>query len=155
MIALAVTVPNYLSLTRKNQATSVINALVAEIQLTRSESLKRSAPVSMCPTADGATCNTGGSPWLTSNSAERLIFVDDDGDGAVDAGETVIKRVANGSPDMTLAVLNPVPAPTFLGFTRKGLLTSASARIQITDAEGDSRCLQVHLTGRSELGACP
>lgn len=63
-----------------------VNRLFGDLQLARSESIKRRAPVVLCKSADSAACST------TTNWREGwIVFVDSDGDRAVDTDEPVIR----------------------------------------------------------------
>lgn len=57
-IVLTVGVPSFQNLMREARATSVTNQLLAFIQHTRSEAIRRGMPVTLCASADGATCMT-------------------------------------------------------------------------------------------------
>ena len=64
------------------------NAFVASVQLARSESLRRGRAVTLCASPDGHRCSGNlGAGWL--------VFTDDDDDGKLDAGETVLDVVGS------------------------------------------------------------
>lgn len=55
-IILTVGVPSFRDLMQDIRATTVTNRLMASIQHTRSEAVRRGMPVTLCASADGATC---------------------------------------------------------------------------------------------------
>ncbi|MBK1699940.1 GspH/FimT family pseudopilin [Thiococcus pfennigii] len=61
-ILLSIGAPTFADLVARNRMAVAVNALIAHLQFTRSEAIKRGVPVQLCPSADGATC-TGGQAW--------------------------------------------------------------------------------------------
>ena len=66
---------------------SATTEFLADLQLARTESLKRNWRVALCKSADGATCARNGG-WEQG----WLVFHDDNNNGAVDSGEELISR---------------------------------------------------------------
>ena len=87
-ILTTVALPGMQNLVLDNRRVAAVNELVASMQLARSESITRNARVTTCPSTDGVDCaaTTWDSGWL--------VFVDDDADRRVDAGETVLRTVS-------------------------------------------------------------
>jgi type IV fimbrial biogenesis protein FimT len=85
-ILLAVAVPSFLDTVRNNRLISQNNEFVGALNLTRNEAWKRTNPVSICASADQATCS-GANDWTTG----WIVFDDPNGNGAADAGETVLQ----------------------------------------------------------------
>lgn len=75
-------------------------ALASDYRLARAEAIKRTAPVTICRSGDGATCETAAGSWHVG----WIVFSDMDGDGAVDTsdGDTVI-RVQSVLPSIVSA----------------------------------------------------
>lgn len=63
-IALGVAIPSFQGMTNRNRLTSVANEVVAAVQLTRMEAVRRNSRVTFCPTTNGTTCN--GANWMRS-----------------------------------------------------------------------------------------
>jgi len=59
-IVMAIGVPSFQSITTNNRIAANTNDLITALNLARSEAVKRSANVSVCKSADGATCTTSG-----------------------------------------------------------------------------------------------
>jgi type IV fimbrial biogenesis protein FimT len=94
-IILSLGVPNFLEFTRNNRMAATSNDMLGAFTLARSEAVKRKSPVTVCsslnPLADPPACGgTFADGWV--------VFADDDGDIAIDAGEEVL-RSAGAVPD--------------------------------------------------------
>ena len=63
-IALGIAIPSFQGITNRNRLTGVTNELLAAIQLTRMEAVRRNTRVTFCPTTNGTSC--GGSNWMRS-----------------------------------------------------------------------------------------
>jgi type IV fimbrial biogenesis protein FimT len=157
LILTATTVPTYTAVVHRNEISSTVNAFVGELQFARSEALKRGSTVSLCPTVDGSSCSAVASPWSPSASTGYLVFVDGNGNGTIDAGDTLLKRFSTNFDAISVALTNPEPDPKFVAFSRKGLLTSTEAAFQFGVDDNAERCMTLSLTGRSTLnsGECP
>jgi len=62
------------------------NQIFGDLQLARSEAIKRGAQVTLCKSCDGTSCSAV-SDWREG----WLVFVDSDGDESIDAGETILR----------------------------------------------------------------
>lgn len=60
-IALGIAIPSFQGITSRNRLSAMTNEIVAAIQLTRAEAIRRNQRVVMCPTTDGTTCS--GADW--------------------------------------------------------------------------------------------
>lgn len=84
-ILLAVAVPSYQSIMRESRLTTQANELMTALHYARSEAVKRGVRVTLCKSADGATCN--GDSWKDG----WIIFSDANPAGAVDTGDEVLR----------------------------------------------------------------
>ena len=88
-VLLLVGVPEYRRMTENNRQVAAINTMVGDLNLARTEAVKRGRPVTLCGSSDGATCDT-------SNWEEGwIVFVNlngSTGDTTVDAGDVLISR---------------------------------------------------------------
>lgn len=73
-------------LLERERLSSDINRLITHLQFTRSEAIRRSAPVTLCKSSDGETC-TRASRWEQG----WIVFVDFDDDQQVSEGEPVLR----------------------------------------------------------------
>lgn len=83
-ILLAIAVPNLITFIQNNRVTSQTNDLVTAFSYARSEAIKRGVRVTVCSRATDVAC-AGSITWDTG----WLVFVDTNGNGAVD-GEAVL-----------------------------------------------------------------
>lgn len=70
-ILVAIAVPSFNDAILSNRLTSFSNSFAASAQLARSEAIKRNATVTMCRSADGATCASAGGweqGWIVMSS---------------------------------------------------------------------------------------
>ncbi len=118
-IMASIAVPSFGNFVRKSEQSAIYNELVGTISLARLEAVKRSAVVALCASSDQATCDTTAT-WDDG----WLVFVDADGDGALDTGN-VFDSDGDGTADAPEPVLR-----------RQGAVSSA---ISITSTEYPSR----------------
>lgn len=88
-ILLGIAAPSFRSMTATSDLRGVSNELITTLAQARSEAIKRGGRVTVCMSADGATCTaTGG--WEQG----WIMFNDDTHSGAtatIDSGETVLR----------------------------------------------------------------
>jgi type IV fimbrial biogenesis protein FimT len=85
-VLMALAAPTFRTLLLKRSVQAAADALVSDLRLARSEAVKRSATVSVCSSADGASCSNGAA-WQSG----WIVFADADGDGSLDAEDTVLR----------------------------------------------------------------
>ena len=151
IIVMMVAVPSYTSIVRNSSFSSELNAFSAQIQLARAEALKRNTTVTLCPSADdGSNCNSSDDPWSYSASDLRVIYVDANGDGDIDDGETVLKE-QNGFRRLELKAVAPGAGPKTIDFDRRGLLDSKYAHFEFSDEQNSARCLMISISGQISI----
>ncbi len=85
-ILAATATPAMQNIVYEQRLTTYVNELFGDLQLARSEAIRRVAQVTLCKSSDGATCST------TSNwQSGWIVYADSNGNEAVDSGETIIK----------------------------------------------------------------
>jgi len=116
-ILFGIGVPNVMELQRNGAMSAAANDLVTAVLLARNEAVKRQVPVTLCLTNNPLAGTPACSPDAVADSSTRgfIVFVDEngnvdangspdlgdatDGNGALDAGETVLLRTAaRGDP---------------------------------------------------------
>jgi type IV fimbrial biogenesis protein FimT len=70
----------------RSRAVAQVNALITDLNLSRSEAIKRGLPIVLCTSKTGETC-TKGAAW----GEGYIIFVDDNGSKAREAEELIIR----------------------------------------------------------------
>ncbi len=158
-IALGIGVPVFTGMAANERMSSATNDVVTSLHGARSEALMRRAPVSVCPTPDGAgACVDGGNLALG-----WTVFVDRNADGSISADDVILQRHAALHPELRDGVTT---TPSALGFTDAGSLRPdpdapfTDYNIQICDRRGDvdtgagvaaGRWIQVTPLGRQQL----
>ena len=93
-VLLGIGVPNFRDFIRNSRLTSAANDLLADLNLARSEAVKRRVPVTLCK-SDGAACVDDASPfrrWIVFvDDANPAVSVNTDGNGIRDAGEVILR----------------------------------------------------------------
>jgi type IV fimbrial biogenesis protein FimT len=153
-IVLTQAVPSFLTTIKNGRLTTETNKLVADLNLARSEAIKRSKNVVVCssanPTSSTATC-AASSTWTTG----WLVFSDDDSSGDYDSSNDTLIHVGMAAEgDVTL-----YSTDNDVTYTSEGLLSNTSTvAIAICDDRGVSsgsttygRQIQIKTTGRPRL----
>ncbi len=78
--------PSMSVMLKNNRLATIINDLTGDLALARSESAKRGHRVTLCVSSTGTGC-TASTDWAVG----RIAFVDQNGNGAVDAGDTILQ----------------------------------------------------------------
>ncbi|MEO8629101.1 MAG: GspH/FimT family protein, partial [Betaproteobacteria bacterium] len=147
-ILTALALPSYSSIIQANRITTDTNALVSDLQLMRSEAVKRNASVSMCPSNNGSTC--AGNAWQTG----RLIFVDLDGDGAFNPPQETLLRVREAMAGSNVIAQSGFGGANYIRYSGDGRIAMAAGALKVCDAShpgNTGRSLDVVPTGRAHL----
>jgi type IV fimbrial biogenesis protein FimT len=157
-ILLTIAIPSYRYVTSSNRVSAEINGLLGDLQFARAEAIKEGLPVTVCISADGASCaNVAGTPaWNTG----WIIFSDTNGNERVDAGEGPPLRIQNAFTGAdTFTANNQISAITF---NREGFAT-ANASLANNDtlltlhtspvSNASTRCLSVLSAGAMAVQA--
>jgi type IV fimbrial biogenesis protein FimT len=83
-------VPNLLEFSRNNQMTSVANDLISAIARARSSAISQRLPVTLCASPNPVDAAPTCSPDASGTNGGYIVWVDDNGDAVVDAGEEII-----------------------------------------------------------------
>lgn len=128
--------------TRDSRIVSRTNDMVAVLNFARSEAVKRTEFISMCPSSDQATC-TGGTDWTVG----WIVWLDETGpgDGTVDSGETII-RVGGATQAMSIS-----SGADSITYDSAGALTGAGVTITLRPdgcEANEQRQIDITLSGR-------
>jgi type IV fimbrial biogenesis protein FimT len=111
-VILSFAVPNMQDFTRNSRMTSTANDMHAAFHLARSESSRAKSNITICPSADGASC---GGTWEDG----YIVFVDDDGDLTVDGGtDSVLRGHDEVAEGVSLAIADDA---TYFSYASTGL----------------------------------
>lgn len=158
-ILLTMAVPNFTTLVKNSRLSTQANDFIIAANLARSEAIKRNLNVVICRSADGASCaNSGG--WEQG----WVVFVDNDSDGGLDAGETVLRVFPELTGDNTLrANANFTNRVTY---RPRGFTSAPGTLVLCDDRNGDGdttdavdyasgRAIIINVTGRPQLEDAP
>ncbi len=131
-IILMFAVPSFRGTIASNRLTASTNELVSAVALARSEAIRRGSRVTICKSADGATCTTAGGwqqGWIVFTDTTRATF-----DPSVDAGESVIV-VASAHP-AGVQIQGTATVANYLSFAADGTVrtmtgTPLTGRLQV------------------------
>ena len=127
-----------------------INGWIGDLQYTRAEAIKRGQTVTLCISADGATCVLNSSSWAQG----WIVFADANGSATVDAGEAVLRKQVALVANNTFTADNNVRAITF---NRDGFaigLPAGNVTLTLHDSTaqtGLTRCAAVTTVGRASV----
>lgn len=151
-ILAVVAIPSLSNMQNIGMTKGLARDMVSAINFARGEALTRSKYVAMCPSADGATCDTTGADW----SNGWIIFLDDGSgsyrDGIYQAGvDTELLQVYEYRGRAQLGVTDPDASGTdqlpSLGWSARGFY---AAPISATPTRADTRALLVVCDPESE-----
>lgn len=145
VVILTLAVPGFRSIIQNNRAATQANDLVTALGLARSEAIKRSLTVSLCPSSDQATC-TGGTAW----EGGWIVFLDRNGNGSrnpdvdPDLDDVLLRVHADLDGGSTLA------GPANLSFESAGnAVAAATFQHRIDGCSGDQgRNIDINAAGR-------
>lgn len=157
-ILVAVGIPQLNHLTNKNRMVSEINNMSGSLAVARSESIRRGRAVTVCSSADGATCND----TATNHQWELgwIVFMDSNRDMVVDTGETLLKIGPALTAGNTLRLLSS-DLVNALQFRPDSTLRNISASVfdgfdqgtfvlcEITASYTEARAVNVNRLGRT------
>jgi type IV fimbrial biogenesis protein FimT len=149
MIALAVAgvlisfaVPSFNASIQNNRMATQINELHASLSLARSEAIKRNNNTTVCRSSNGTGCTGNwGDGWV--------VFVDNDFNGAVDAGEEILRvhGALKGENSLSFSQTRVIYASS--GIARAG----SNGTFTLCDSRGatSARGLVVGVSGRPRM----
>ena len=158
-ILVAVAVPNMRTFIQNGRLNTQTNDLIGDLNLARSEAIKRRSNVGVCKSVNGTTC-AGGGFWRNG----RAIFVDIDNDAIWDPGETILRfREPLASAANALATSVLVPDPII--FSANGSSNVAAGGFFVfCDDRGAAKGKQINLNAMGQAavrvtapvaGTCP
>ncbi|OYY73477.1 MAG: hypothetical protein B7Y40_09175 [Gammaproteobacteria bacterium 28-57-27] len=117
-ILLAIGIPSFQSAMNSSRLTSTTNELIGGLNQARSDAVRLNSRVSLCASADGASCTANGD-W-----AGWIVFTNPNDNAAVDAGEVVL-RASTIRPTVPVRA-NAVMGGNIITFSGDGLPHAAA-----------------------------
>ena len=158
-ILLLVAVPNYITFVLNGRMAAQSNDFLSALQLARSEAVKRGFTVSVCKSADSASCTTAGT-WAQG----WIVFTDVNSNGALNGTDVLIRAFPALSGNSTL--VGDANVPDFVSYQLTGntsLAAGTNAVVSlcpIAPAGVAGRDIQISASGRARVqnppaAACP
>ena len=136
-IILSFGVPGFMSFIQNNRATTHTNDLVTALNLGRSEATRRAAPVTVCSSADGATCsgsNDWSTGWVARDDAGNVLRTWPErsgGAGVMTGNVSQVRFLARGSLAGGAAPLVQVRLPDCSGEQGRDVAVNVAGRISV------------------------
>lgn len=140
-LVLSIGLPGFQGLVRDNRLVMQYNQFVSELNMTRSEAVKRGIRVTMCKrNAAGTNCNNAGK-WEDG----WMIFTDPNNSGAVDPGEAILRVHEPLSGDNTLRT-----SEDLMTYNGQGLALAFNNTFRLCDIRGSrfAKAVVVSRNGR-------
>lgn len=145
-VLMSLAMPSFRTFLVKRSVQAAVDTMVLDMRFARSESIKRTTRVSMCSSTNGTSCAAAAS-WRDG----WIIFIDDDGDGTVDASDVVL-RVQDSFPN--LEAVTTSAATLAIVYQPTGWARAASQTFTFTPmGGGSSRLVCVSNQGRASAKA--
>lgn len=149
-ILLAVALPQFSELIRRNRVATLSNQLLGSVFVARSEAIKRGHRVTACVSANGASC-TPGFDW----HAGWIVFADLNRNAMREESETLIAVYPPVTGETTIT--GNLPVSTYISYNPAGRSTLVNGGLQmgtITICNRDiGNQLVISATGRPRLVA--
>jgi type IV fimbrial biogenesis protein FimT len=128
---------------QNNSLTAQVNLLAADLHLARTEALKRGRRVTLCRSPTATACASG-TQWHEG----WILFVDEDSDNVLDAGESVLRVQGPLAAGTTLRY----SSYSFLAYKPDGGVTR-DGTFAFCDSRGSSRArgIVINWTGRTRI----
>ena len=151
-IVAGLTIPNAGNYVDNNRLSAAASDMAVALQTARAESVGRNAPVTLCASnANGTQCGDSAHQWEKG----WILFVDEDRDDTVDAGEEVIQYHKPLAGNLTIRGTAGVDeAVTFFPSGRTSI--SSTQTLILCDYRGfgdDAKGLVVSILGRASIMA--
>jgi type IV fimbrial biogenesis protein FimT len=155
-ILMMVAGPALYDIIASNRMTGQTNDLMADLAYARSQATSLGTRTTVCASSSGTAC--GGGNWQLG----RIVFADTDGNGSLDAGETLLRATGALSAGTAFTIAG-LAAATVIPFRPAGIaagLNATAATFKMCDSRLGAqagRTVTVALTGRtsSSKTACP
>lgn len=154
-IALSMAVPSFDAALKNNAIAIQTNNLIADINLARSEAIKRGVSVFICRSGNlntaTPTCGGNNNTW----SEGWLVFASGDANSDYDAGTDSLLRVTDLNPENGVTVISNASADSSLEYLADGTTNQGNntALLAVCDERGTAQGKQVQIspTGRPRL----
>jgi type IV fimbrial biogenesis protein FimT len=126
-----VAIPAFQQLTSSQRISGAVNALVSALHLARSEAIKHSERVALCPSANGRTCHTGDAGGVVWEEG-YLLYIDRNGNHKIDTDESTV-RLFGASEGLHI---RSTPGRNHVTYQPSGMTPASNLTITICDKHG-------------------
>ena len=145
-ITLAIAAPSFGNLVKSNRATALVNDLLTDLQLARSEAIKLNQTVTLCKSSDKLGCN---GDW----SDGWIVFSDSNRNRRIDGTDRllVISDAIGGSLVLSW---NAFRSDNYIQFSSQGYIHSNNGTFKICPPDRDvrqARALIINRIGRARV----
>lgn len=153
-ILMGIAGPAFVDFVRRSQSMGFLNEFVSDVNMARSEALRKRTRVVICSRQTDSSCGSA-TDWATG----YLIFVDADSDGVFDAGELLVKAVQSPGSSLTFSVIATATtnAVASLTFRPSGGVPTASLATVCAQSGVPGKRVSVTITGQITTASvnCP
>jgi type IV fimbrial biogenesis protein FimT len=158
-ILLSLAVPSFREYGRNSRLIAFQNDLITALNYARNEAIRRSAPVSLCATANFTTCSAATADMATG----WLVFTDETGTAGTLDGTDTLLQMWQGQQMTGLTLTSSGTNPRWIQFTSTGLqspvVTKTYSIRSATCPSGQQRERRIVVSGigaiRSDRTNCP
>ena len=122
--------PGFQNTLERSAISSLSERLGSTLQFARAEAVRTGKTVSICSSTDQASC-AGAGDWVSG----WLIFVDEDGDGALELNDQLLKVEEGGRDGYDVVLISS--SPSTFGFNSQGFAVATGA-FQVCGPSGES-----------------
>ena len=144
-VLLAVGMPSFVEFTRETRAGSTMSSLTGDIQLARSEAVKRNARVLFCARASATSTSCSGAPAAGTWMNGWLVCYDQNADGVCDASTAADPNPIRVQGALSAPLSLSGPAATLVFFPVGS--ASAGATFTVTGSTSTTRSATVAPSG--------
>jgi type IV fimbrial biogenesis protein FimT len=154
-ILITIAVPSFSSIIASNRVTTTTNDLFGSLTQAKSEAIRRGNRVTICPSTDGVSCQTGTTTWAVG----WITFLDTsrDTNPVVDAGENILQ--INQFTNTGIVLNGSIPYASFASDGTSKLISGAfqNGKIRVcsksSSLTNDNRARDINLlrTGRISI----
>jgi len=134
--------PSLADFINEMRLSATTNDLLSFFNYARSEAAKRGSRVRVCLSSDLSTCDTTGVDWAQG----AVAFVDSDGNGQVNGGETVV-RVLNPTNGVTIFANTAFATDYYFDYRPSGAASSQGS-LRICRSGRNARDVSINAVGR-------
>ena len=146
-ILAAIAIPSFKYVTTSNRITSEVNTLLGDMQFARAEAIKEGQSVTVCEANNTYSACGGSTSWHNG----WIVFMDLNGDGAWQAGETILRtQKAFTGGDTFVADLAGTTGVTFNRLGYGNTHAASTTTIKLHDSTNKAvwtRCLAITVVG--------